>query len=85
MFDLQRNVLCDNTYLILPFHQLLEPLFCCTLQALKQKEDDLAREVELLKQKLNEIEQLARGQGLSGVLGFRSSHAPEGSTSATPA
>ncbi|KAJ0989395.1 hypothetical protein J5N97_007751 [Dioscorea zingiberensis] len=55
------------------------------IEALKQKEDDLAREVELLKQKLNEIEQLARGRGLSGVLGFRSSHAPEGSRSATPA
>lgn len=52
---------------------------------MKQKEEDLMREVEELKQKLSEIERLARGRGLSGILSFRHDHAPEGSKSATPA
>lgn len=38
---------------------------------MKQKSEDLAQEVELLKHRLQEIEQMARGRGLAGVLNFR--------------
>ncbi|KAK7246432.1 hypothetical protein RIF29_41300 [Crotalaria pallida] len=41
------------------------------LGAVKQGSEDLAKEVELLKEKIQELEQLARGRGLSGVLNFR--------------
>lgn len=47
------------------------------IEALRQREEDLGREVEQLKQKLNEIEHLARGRGLSGILNFRHGHALE--------
>lgn len=49
------------------------PLF----QALKQRDEDLAREVEQLKHKLEELEQLAKGQGLSGLFNFKHAHATE--------
>ncbi|XP_008784455.1 OPA3-like protein [Phoenix dactylifera] len=52
------------------------------IEELKQREEDLARELELLKQKLSEIEQLAKGRGLSGILNFRHGHALEESKSA---
>jgi len=41
----------------------------------------------MLKEKLKEIEILARGQGLTGILNFRHSngHAPQASKEATPA
>ncbi|XP_076960179.1 uncharacterized protein LOC143636479 [Bidens hawaiensis] len=41
------------------------------LEALRQRDDDLAREIELLKYKINEIEQNAKGHGLSNFLNFR--------------
>lgn len=44
---------------------------------MKQRDDDLAREIELLKQKLEEIEHLAKGRGLSGILHFRHAHTTE--------
>ncbi|XP_010919156.1 OPA3-like protein [Elaeis guineensis] len=47
------------------------------LEALKQKEDNLAREVELLKQKFHELEHLAQGRGPFSIPKFRSGHAPE--------
>lgn len=31
----------------------------------------MSREVELLRQKLEELEQLAKGRGLSGIFSFR--------------
>ena len=49
------------------------PLF----QALKQRDEDLAREVEQLKHKLEELEQLAKGQGLSGLFNFKHAHVTE--------
>ncbi|XP_074571800.1 uncharacterized protein LOC141828297 [Curcuma longa] len=55
------------------------------IQAIKQKEEDLLKEVEQLKQKLSEIEQLARGRGLSGIFTLRNSHTLEGTKPATPA
>lgn len=41
---------------------------------MRQRDEDLAREVELLKHKVEELEQLAKGRGLSGIFHFR--HAP---------
>ena len=52
---------------------------------MKQKEEDLMRDLEQLKQKLNEIEHLAKGRGLSGIISFRHDHAPESSKSGNPA
>ena len=52
---------------------------------MKQREEDLTRGVELLKRKLNEIEHLAKGRGLSGILNFRHGHALEESKLAGPA
>ncbi|KAF8409172.1 hypothetical protein HHK36_005246 [Tetracentron sinense] len=63
-------------------HQLSIPI--CNL-AMKQRDDDLAREVELLKHKLEELEHLAKGRGLSGIFNFRHAHATEDGKSANPA
>ncbi|XP_058100629.1 OPA3-like protein [Magnolia sinica] len=41
------------------------------LEAIKQRNEELAREVDLLKHKLEELEHLAHGRGLLGVLNFR--------------
>ncbi|KAM0050511.1 hypothetical protein Hdeb2414_s0008g00298371 [Helianthus debilis subsp. tardiflorus] len=48
------------------------------LEALRQRDDDLAREIEMLKYKINEIEQNANGQGSSSFLSFRNPLAIEG-------
>ncbi|XP_072965031.1 OPA3-like protein [Typha angustifolia] len=55
------------------------------IEAMKQREEDLAKEVEMLKQKLSEIEHLAKGRGLSGILNFKRINSLESSKSATPA
>ncbi|KAK0589804.1 hypothetical protein LWI29_018683 [Acer saccharum] len=47
------------------------------LEAMKQRDDDIAREVELLKHKLEELEQLAKGRGLSGLFHFKHPHHAE--------
>lgn len=47
------------------------------IQVIKDGNENLAREVELLKQKLEELEELARGRGLAGILNFRHTHASE--------
>ncbi|KAG4959632.1 hypothetical protein JHK82_036349 [Glycine max] len=39
--------------------------------AVKQKNENLAEEVELLKHIIQELEQMARGRGLTGILNFR--------------
>ncbi|XP_009345235.1 OPA3-like protein [Pyrus x bretschneideri] len=41
------------------------------LEALKQRDEALSGEVELLKEKLEELETLARGRGLSGIISFK--------------
>ena len=43
----------------------------------------MAREVELLKSKLQELDQLAQKRGLSGVFGFRHAHGEESKSAAT--
>ncbi|XP_061345307.1 uncharacterized protein LOC133291126 [Gastrolobium bilobum] len=47
------------------------------IQAIKTRNEELARELELLSQKLEELEQLARGRGLAGILNFKQTHASE--------
>uniref|UniRef100_A0A5B7BS81 Putative OPA3-like protein n=1 Tax=Davidia involucrata TaxID=16924 RepID=A0A5B7BS81_DAVIN len=44
------------------------------LEGMRQKDEELATEVEFLKCKLQELEHLARGRGLAGVFNLR--HAP---------
>ncbi|KAJ4703557.1 Optic atrophy 3 protein (OPA3) [Melia azedarach] len=41
------------------------------LEELRQRDESLAREVELLRQKLEELEQLAKSRGLSGIFSFK--------------
>ncbi|OVA00003.1 Optic atrophy 3-like [Macleaya cordata] len=67
------------------------------LEAMKQREEELAIELQLIKQKLAELEHLAKGRGLSGIFSLRHApahedakpatraHATEDSKSATPA
>ncbi|KAM7495071.1 hypothetical protein LguiB_029680 [Lonicera macranthoides] len=47
------------------------------LEAMKQRDDDLAREIEILKQKITEVEQLAKGRGLAGIFNLRHAHDAE--------
>lgn len=48
-----------------------------------QRDDDLAKELELLKRKI-EVEQLAKAKGVSGLFHFKHTNA-EGEKSAKPA
>ncbi|WJX26709.1 hypothetical protein P8452_15602 [Trifolium repens] len=41
------------------------------LEAVRQKNDGLAEEIELLKHRLEELEQMARGRGLTGILNLK--------------
>ncbi|KAG2578244.1 OPA3-like protein isoform X1 [Panicum virgatum] len=45
------------------------------IEAIRQKEDQLAEEILTMKQKLSELERLANSRGLSGL--FRSSSVPD--------
>ncbi|XP_059670249.1 OPA3-like protein [Cornus florida] len=47
------------------------------LEAMRQRDEELAREVVLLKQKLIELEYLARGRGLAGFFSFRRTQAED--------
>lgn len=38
---------------------------------MKQRDEELEREVQLLKKKLEELEQLAKGRGIAGLFNFR--------------
>lgn len=51
---------------------------------MRERDEALAREMESLKSKIQELEQLARGRGLAGVFNLRPSHVEE-SKSPTPA
>ncbi|KAL9276998.1 hypothetical protein ACSQ67_025453 [Phaseolus vulgaris] len=44
------------------------------IQAIKTRNEELAREIELLQHKLEELEQLSRGRGLFGTLNYRPTH-----------
>lgn len=54
-------------------------------KGIRLRDEELAREVELLKQKLEELQQLARGRGLAGVFNFRNAHDAEDGKSVKPA
>nr|GMD91920.1 OPA3-like protein [Ipomoea batatas] len=41
------------------------------MEAVRLREDELAREIEALKHQIQELEQLARGRGLAGVFKYR--------------
>ncbi|KAE7997670.1 hypothetical protein FH972_002285 [Carpinus fangiana] len=47
-------------------------------EAMRQRDEELAREVELLKQKLEELEQLAKGRGLGGLFNIRNANIETG-------
>lgn len=51
------------------------------LQALRKRDDDLARELELLRQ---ELERLAKGKSLSGVFTFRHAANPQDGNQTKP-
>ncbi|XP_068661310.1 uncharacterized protein [Aristolochia californica] len=53
------------------------------LEAMKQKDEELANEVERLKRKLEELEHIARGRGLTGILNFKNLHASSEDKSAS--
>lgn len=55
------------------------------LEAIKQRSDDLARQIDCLKQKLDELQSHSRGRGLSGILKFGHDHPPDASKSTAPA
>ncbi|CAL1389399.1 unnamed protein product [Linum trigynum] len=47
------------------------------LEEMKQRDEDLAREVEFLKRRHQELEQLVKGRGLSGLCSFKNSQSPK--------
>lgn len=51
---------------------------------MRQRDEDLAREVELLKKKLEELEQLAKGRGIAGYFNFRNAQGPENEKAKIP-
>ncbi|QCD76809.1 OPA3-like protein [Vigna unguiculata] len=53
------------------------------LGAVRQKNEDLAEEVELLKQRIQELEQMARGRGLTGILNLRQGNKENGKAEKT--
>lgn len=48
------------------------------MEAMRQRDEELAKEVELLREKLQELEQLARGRGLAGVFSFKHANTEDG-------
>ncbi|XP_022925545.1 OPA3-like protein [Cucurbita moschata] len=54
------------------------------MEALRQRDESLLAEMELLKHKLVELEEHARGRGLGGILNFKHAHSESGN-SAKPA
>lgn len=43
---------------------------------MKQRDEDLAREIELLKHRLEEVELLAKGRGFPSIFHFKHTHTP---------
>jgi hypothetical protein len=59
--------------------------FLTDIKELKLREESLAKELEDLKVRLSEIERLAKGRGLTGILNLKRVHGPEVGKAATPA
>lgn len=51
---------------------------------MRQRDEDLAREVELLKKQLEELEQLAKGRGIAGFFNFKNAQGPENGKAKIP-
>uniref|UniRef100_A0A803QJM6 OPA3-like protein n=1 Tax=Cannabis sativa TaxID=3483 RepID=A0A803QJM6_CANSA len=47
------------------------------LQEMKKRDDNIEREIELLKQKIEEIEHLAKEKGIYGIFNLRHAHSTE--------
>ncbi|KAJ6884804.1 optic atrophy 3 protein [Populus alba x Populus x berolinensis] len=47
------------------------------IEAMMQRDEELAKEIQVLKQKLDEVEQRAGGRGLGGFSHFKHGHATE--------
>jgi len=41
---------------------------------MKRRDEELAREVELLRQRVEELDRLAKGRGLTGIMQTRTTH-----------
>ncbi|KAK4347196.1 hypothetical protein RND71_033535 [Anisodus tanguticus] len=54
------------------------------LEQMRERDEALSREMDIMKRKIQELEQLARGRGLAGVFNFRPTQVEEGK-SPTPA
>ncbi|KAL5730544.1 hypothetical protein ACHQM5_003351 [Ranunculus cassubicifolius] len=61
IFEVQRNARSEARK---------EELRMQELEAMRSREEELAKELESLRQKVAEIEQLARGKGLGGIFTF---------------
>lgn len=46
-------------------------VFSLLCQAMKQRDEDLAREVELLKHRIATLELVAKDQGIGGIFNFK--------------
>lgn len=53
-------------------------------QTMKQRDEALSREVVLLRAKFEELEKLAKGRGLSGIINFKRAET-EGAKTEKPA
>ncbi|XP_011037435.1 PREDICTED: optic atrophy 3 protein homolog isoform X2 [Populus euphratica] len=48
------------------------------IEAMMRRDEELAKEIQVLKQMLDEVDQLARGRGIAGFSHFKHGHATEG-------
>lgn len=51
---------------------------------MRQRDEALAEELECLKQKIQELEQLAKGKGLAGVFNFKSAQTQHANSTNQP-
>ncbi|KAJ0836616.1 hypothetical protein HanRHA438_Chr16g0769011 [Helianthus annuus] len=54
------------------------------LEILRRRDEDLAKEVEYLNQKIQELEQLAKGKGLAGVFNFKTIQTKDANPTKSP-
>ncbi|KAF3339905.1 OPA3-like protein [Carex littledalei] len=47
------------------------------IEEIKQREDNLLKELEVVRQRISEFERLSRGSGLAGILKFRQGQTTE--------
>ncbi|KAK1424754.1 hypothetical protein QVD17_20092 [Tagetes erecta] len=54
------------------------------LEILRRRDEDLAKEVECLNQKIQELEELAKGKGLAGVFNFKNIQTQHANSTKSP-